>query len=178
MTSCEGGGGVLKERRAERADVAGVVGVIEDVEGGDSGGEELGFVACLPGETEVVVVDEVERGDPAGVERVASDAVGTGVAEAGVKVIVAGGLGVGRAGVEGGDDAERKPVIGVDVADEIEALTAVLIGATPFVVGVVLILREGVDASGVVFEAGEGVLGLTGEPASCLAAEGEVEGVE
>jgi len=168
---------MLEERRVERADVAGEVGVVEDVEGGDSGGEKLGFVACLPGETEVVIIEEVERGDTAGLEGVASDAGGAGVAEAGVKVIIAGGLGVGRAGVEGGDDAERKPVIGVDVAYEIEALAAVLIGPTPFVVGVVLILGEGVDASGVFFEAGEGVLGLTGEPSVRPGAEGEVEGV-
>ena len=178
MTACEGGGGMLEERRAERADVAGEIGAVEDVERRDAGREKLCFVACVCGETKVVIVEEVERGDTAGWEGVASDAGGAGVAEPGVEVVVASGFGIGRAGVESCDDTEREPVIGVDVAYEIEALTTIEIGATPFVIGFVLILRKGIDTAGVVFEAGEGVLSLTREPASSLAAEGEVEGAE
>ena len=60
-----------------------------------------------------------------------------------MKVVVASGLGVRAAGVEGGADAERKPVIGVDVADKVEGVQAVAIGASPLVVlRVVLVLRK------------------------------------
>ena len=178
LAAGERGGGLAKARRTEGSDVAGEVGVVEDVEGGDAGGEDFCVVALVFGEAEVVVVEEVERGYSAALEGVAADAGGTGVAEAGVIVVVAGDFVVGRAGVEGGADAEGEPVIGVDVAEQIETLEAILSGAAPFVVWQVLVLGEGVDSAGIAIEARERVLTLACEPASGLAAERQVEGVE
>ena len=131
MAASQGGGGLAEARRAEGSDVAGEVGVVEDVEGGDAGGEDFGFVAFVFGEAEVVVVEEVERGDCAALEGVAADAGGTGVAEAGVVVVVAGDFVVGRCGVRVSADAEGEPVIGIDVAEEIEALKAILSESGP-----------------------------------------------
>ena len=153
MAACECGGGLAEARGAEGSDVAGEVGVVEDVEGGGASGEDFGFVPFFFGQAEVVVVEEVERGCSAALEGVAGDAGGTGVAEAGVVEVVAGDFVVGRSGVEGGADAEGEPVIGVDVAEQIKALEAILSGAAPLVVGQVLVLGEGVDAAGVAVEA-------------------------
>src|ERR1700722_13687701 len=106
-----GGGGLHESRGAEIADVAEIVGVVEDVESGDLGGEGSGAVV-IAAEAEVVGPSEVDGGGSAGVQGVAGDPSGAGVAEAGVVVVVAGGLGIRGAGVEGGGDAEREPVVG------------------------------------------------------------------
>ena len=63
-------------------------------------------------------------------------------------------------------------MVGIDVSHQVEALEAVLVVSSPLVVGVVLVLRESVDAGGVSFETRERVLGLSGEPASGGAAKG------
>jgi len=149
LAACECGGWLAKARGTEGSDVAGEVGVVEDVEGGDAGGEDFCFIALVFGEAEVAVVEEVERGYSTALEGVAADACGAGVAEAGVVVVVAGDLVVGRRGVDGEADAEGEPVIGIDVAEEIETLEAILKGAAPFVVGLVLVLGEGVDSAGI-----------------------------
>ena len=117
LATGERGGGLLEERGAYGANVAGEVGVVEDIEGGDPGREKFCVVAGFFGETEVMAVEEVERRYATGLESVAVHARGAGVAEAGVVVVVSGGFVVGCAGVEGGVDAEREPVVGVDVSD-------------------------------------------------------------
>jgi hypothetical protein len=178
LAAGERGGGLAKARRTEGSDVAGEVGVVEGVEGGDAGGEDFCLVSLLFGEAEVVVVEEVERGCSAGLKGVAANAGGAGVAETGVIVVVAGGFVVGRAGVQVEADAEGEPVIGVDVAKQIETLEAILSGAAPFFVWQVLILGEGVDSAGIAIEARERVLTLPCEPASGVTAKRQVEGVE
>jgi len=87
------------------------------------------------------------------------------VAEAGVVVVVAGGLVVGQVGVESYGDAHGEPVVGIDVADEVEALELAQRSTTPLGVGEILLLGEGVDAVGIVHEARDGVLSLSGEVA-------------
>src|ERR1019366_851060 len=143
---------------SERADVTRVVGVIEDVEGGEAGGEDFGLVSSGLGEMEVMVPEEVEVGCASTLESVATDSGGASIAETGVEVVVAGCLGIGRAGVETGVNPECEPAIGIDVSDEIEGVKAIEAGTSPVVIGVVLVLRETSDAAGIVFHAGEGVL--------------------
>src|SRR5277367_2046605 len=69
-------------------------------------------------------------------------------------------------------------MIGIDIADQIEALKTVLICATPFSIGVVLILWKEVEAACVVFKTRECVLCLPGKPTSSVTAEGEIQSVQ
>ena len=96
LTASERGGWLAKERRTEGSDVAGEVGVVENVESGDTCGQDFCFVSLVFGEAKVVVVEKVERGYSAALKSVAANACRTGVAEAGVIVVVAGGFVVGR----------------------------------------------------------------------------------
>ncbi len=95
-----------------------------------------------------------------------------------MEAIYAGRIGIGAAAVEGGSDAEREPVVWVDVADEIETLAAVGIGASPLGGRVVLILRIEENAACIVPIAGQRVLGSSPEPPAYAPLKGEIERVE
>ena len=119
-----------------------------------------------------MTVDEIERRHSTSCKSVSANASGPSVPKSRVVVVITGNFVIRRAGVECGANAKRKPVVGVDVSDQIEALKPVLISATPFSVWLVLVLRKGVDAAGVVFESRERVLALSRKPTSGLTSEG------
>ena len=96
---------------------------------------------------------EIEVGGGFCLQGIAANPDGASVAESSVKVVGAGDFVVGRSGVEAGAEAESEPMIGVDIADDTEGVAAVEVTSTPFSVRVVLVLREVLDASRIVFRA-------------------------
>jgi hypothetical protein len=75
--------------------------VVENVKAGESGRKDSLVVSFGFAEAEVVVPAEIERCRTSGAERVATDALRASVAEAGMEVVTACRLVVGRAGQEG-----------------------------------------------------------------------------
>ncbi len=126
-------------------------------------------------QVKIMVPHEIEVGGTCCLQGIASDALWARVAETGVEVILAGEFGVRTSGVERCGDAKRKPVIGIDVADQVETVAAVEVGAGPLVAGSVLVLGEEADAAGVVEAASQAVLGLSVEPVANATTEGEIE---
>src|SRR6185312_10650586 len=149
LTSCLRGGGLTEQRRAQLPNIVGVVGLIQDIESGEAAAEHFLVVAARFCQVEVVAPEKIEVFRASRLQCRAANAGRTSITEAGVKVIAASGLGVRTAGVESGADAECKPMVGIDVADKVEGVQSVFVGASPLVVWMVLVLWKPVESLGI-----------------------------
>src|SRR5215813_12549052 len=149
--------------------------MVQHIEGRSGEANRGALVQFIGVELEVISPAEIEVSVVRSNLGVAWDIIGTSVEEIRSKSVFARGDGPWLASVSEDADAEIQQVLGIEHTVKTEMLALLPVRGTPFGIGFQLVLREPVDAAGVVAVVAPGIPGKAGEVLVEAAAEVDIE---